>query len=109
QEVAASDLRVITVELAPDVSSLEEVVVVGYQEQKRIHLTGAVDAISAEEIEDLPLGNLGAALRGRMLGLSVAGGTSRPGHAAQLTIRNPLSLAKDGGNNMPLFVIDGVL
>lgn len=109
QEIPAGDNRVISVELAPDVSSLEEVVVVGYQEQKRIHLTGAVDAISAEEIEDLPLGNLGAALRGRMLGLDVSGGTSRPGHAAQLTIRNPLSLAKDGGNNMPLFVIDGVL
>ncbi|HYH55955.1 MAG TPA: TonB-dependent receptor plug domain-containing protein, partial [Anseongella sp.] len=77
--------------------------------QKRVHLTGAVDAISAEEIEDLPLGNLGAALTGRLLGLGVSGGTSRPGHAAQLTIRNPLSLAKDGGNNNPLFVIDGVL
>lgn len=109
QEVKAGDRRVFHVELAEDPANLDEVVVVGYGEQKKIHLTGAIDAIDASEIEDLPLGNLGAALRGRMLGLSVSGGTSRPGHAAELTIRNPLSLAKDGGNNMPLFVIDGVL
>jgi TonB-linked SusC/RagA family outer membrane protein len=90
-------------------TGLDEVVVVGYGAQKKAHLTGAVETIKAKEIEDLPLSNLGAALAGRVLGLSVSGGTTRPGSQAQLTIRNPLSLAKDGGNNDPLYVIDGVI
>lgn len=90
-------------------SDLNEVIVVGYGNQKKAHLTGAVETIKAKEIEDLPVGNLGVALAGRVLGVNVSGGTSRPGSAATLTIRNPLSLAKDGGNNSPLIVIDGVI
>jgi TonB-linked SusC/RagA family outer membrane protein len=90
-------------------ADLDEVIVVGYGTQKKSHLTGAVETIKAKEIEDLPISNLGAALSGRVLGLSVSGGTSRPGSQAQLTIRNPVSLAKDGGNNNPLYIIDGVI
>ncbi len=90
-------------------SDLNEVIVVGYGNQKKSHLTGAIETIKAKEIEDLPVGNLGAALAGRVLGVNVSGGTGRPGSTASLTIRNPLSLAKDGGNNSPLIVIDGVI
>ncbi|HEY1115128.1 MAG TPA: SusC/RagA family TonB-linked outer membrane protein [Chitinophagaceae bacterium] len=90
-------------------ATLSDVVVVGYSAQKKAHLTGAVSSIKASEVEDLPVSNMGAALAGRVLGLGVSGGTGRPGEAAKLTIRNPMSLAKDGGNTDPLFVIDGVL
>lgn len=90
-------------------TGLDEVVVVGYGTQKKAHLTGAVETIKMKEVEDLPVGNLGASLAGRVLGLNVSGGTARPGSQAQLTVRNPYSLAKDGGNLFPLFVIDGVI
>lgn len=108
-EVPVNNRTVIDIALVPDVKSLEEVVVVGYGEQKKIHLTGAVETIQASELEDLPSSNLGAALAGRVLGVSVSGGNTRPGSVSQLTIRNPESLSKDGGNNNPLFVIDGVI
>jgi TonB-linked SusC/RagA family outer membrane protein len=97
------------VALLKDNKELSDVIVVGYGTQKKAHLTGAVESIKATEIEDLPVGNLGAALAGRMLGLSVSGGTSRPGSTASLTIRNPMTLSKDGGNLEPLYVIDGIL
>jgi TonB-linked SusC/RagA family outer membrane protein len=90
-------------------TSLSDVVVVGYATQKKAHLTGSVESIKTKDIEDLPVSNLGTALSGRVLGLSVSGGTTRPGSNANLTIRNPMSLAKDGGNTGPLFVIDGVI
>lgn len=107
-EVKAGDgnLSVSLVNLDTD---LNEVVVVGYGAQKKAHLTGAVETIKAKEVDHLPVSNLGAALTGRILGLGVSGGTARPGSTATLTIRNPLSLAKDGGNNNPLYVIDGVV
>ena len=90
-------------------TGLDEVVVVGYGTQKKAHLTGAVETIKARDVEHLPVSNLGSALAGRILGASISGGTSRPGTTATIVIRNPLSLAKDGGNNNPLFVIDGVI
>lgn len=88
---------------------MDEVIVVGYATQKKAHLTGAIESIKGKDIEDLPMGNLGAGLAGRILGLSVSGGNARPGSQASLTVRNPMSLAKDGGNNNPLYVIDDVI
>lgn len=100
----------INISLIEDSKALNEVVVeVGYSGVKKAHLTGAVVSMKADEIEDLPLGNLGSALVGRMAGLSVSGGTTRPGSAASLTIRNPTTWSKDGGTNDPLYVIDGIV
>lgn len=109
KSVAVGNQTVINVSLELDDASLEEVVVVGYGELKKIHLTGAVETIDVSEMEDLPTNNLGAALAGRILGVGVSGGNTRPGSTANLTIRNPISLSKDGGNNNPLYVIDGVI
>jgi TonB-linked SusC/RagA family outer membrane protein len=107
-EVKAGDGN-LSISLVNLETGLDEVVVVGYGTQKKAHLTGAVETIKAKDVDHLPVSNLGAALTGRVLGLSVSGGTARPGSTATLTIRNPLSLAKDGGNNNPLYVIDGVV
>ncbi len=90
-------------------NQLDDVIVVGYGVQKKGHLTAAVESIKSKEIEDLPIGNLGAALAGRVLGLNVSGGTDRPGSRAILTIRNPATFSKDGGTLDPLYVIDGVI
>lgn len=110
QEVPVRGQTSFDVKLAEDVNSLDQVIITGYGgTTTKGASTGAIDNLDATEIEDLPLGNLGAALAGRMLGLSVSGGTSRPGSTAQLTIRNPMSLAKDGGNNEPLYIIDDVI
>lgn len=99
------NLRIV---LKEDSQMLEEakVVEVGYGSQRMKNVTGAISTIDPKEIEDLPVGNLGAALAGRVTGLSVSGGTSRPGSQASLTIRNPFSVSKDGGTTDPLYVID---
>lgn len=90
-------------------TDLNEVVVVGYSTQKKVHLTGAVETFNPKDIEDLPVSNIGVALTSRVLGLGVSGGTTRPGSPSTLTIRNPVVLSKDGGTTSPLFVIDGVV
>lgn len=108
KEVVASGTNM-DIQLIESANDLQEVVVVGYGIQKREHLTGAVETVKVDEIEDLPVGNLGAALSGRILGLGVSGGTTRPGSTASLTIRNPVTLSKDGGNLEPLYVIDDII
>ncbi|MEL0456047.1 SusC/RagA family TonB-linked outer membrane protein [Flavobacteriaceae bacterium SZ-1-7] len=113
QEKVVGELTTINVTFQDDTQSLDEVVVVGYGSQKREAITGAVESIKGEEIEDLPVGNLAAALVGRVLGVGVSGGESRPGVPAQITIRNPVTgtniRAKDRTSGEPLFVIDGVV
>ena len=110
QEMTVGSRATLSVSLLKDVKQLEEFVAVGYTTQKRESLTGAVATVNAKDFEDLPVTNLGAALQGRIAGVAVSGGTSRPGDNATITIRNPITLAKDGpqGTN-PLYVIDDVI
>jgi alpha-2-macroglobulin-like protein len=81
---------------------LEEVVVVGLGVQKKANLTGAVTAITANDIQLQP--NLNLALQGKVAGLVVLP-QANPGAAAEIRIRGNNSLT---GNNQPLFIIDGV-
>jgi TonB-linked SusC/RagA family outer membrane protein len=109
QEITVGNKSSIAITMGKDFKSLEDVVVVGYAPLKRAHLTGAVETFNPKEVEDLPVSNLGAALAGRVLGLSVSGGMRRPGSVSSLTVRNPMTLSKDGGTNDPLYVIDGII
>lgn len=95
--------------LSKDTKQLDEVVVVGYGTQKKSHLTGSVGTVDMKNIQDLPVGNLSEALKGQIVGVGVAGGFSRPGEPATITIRNPIFFSKDGGSKDPLYVIDDVI
>ncbi|WP_218160696.1 SusC/RagA family TonB-linked outer membrane protein [Arsenicibacter rosenii] len=109
KEVPLAGQAVLNVQLDDDVASINEVVVVGYGTQKKISLTGAVATVDMKNIQDLPVGSLSAALVSQLPGVGVSGGTSRPGDNAQITVRNPIILSKDGGTLRPLYVIDNVV
>ncbi|RRB02440.1 SusC/RagA family TonB-linked outer membrane protein [Larkinella rosea] len=109
QEVPVKGRTTFEVQLEEDAASLSEVVVVGYGVQKKVSLTGAVATIDMKNVQDLPVNSLSAALVGQMPGVGVSGGTSRPGESAQITVRNPIILSKDGGTLRPLYVIDNVV
>jgi TonB-linked SusC/RagA family outer membrane protein len=109
QSIEIGNRTSLAVEMQPDAKALEDVVVVGYGEQKRSHLTGAVATVNIGQIDELPVGDISSALVGKMPGVSVSGGTARPGSAASIVIRNPTKASKDGGSNAPLFIIDDVI
>src|SRR5699024_10026048 len=109
REVPLNGRTEISVGLQPQVLSEDEMVVVGYTEQKKEHLTGAVESIDMDEVNDLPVGDLATAIQGRLPGVNFSGGSARPGSKPVMTIRNPMTMSKDGGNNQPLYVIDGIL
>ena len=108
-ERIVGETTTINITMDEDASGLEEVIVVGYGEQKKAHLTAATQTIKGSEIEDLPTNSLATALQGRVLGVGISGGSARPGKAAALNVRRSVSLSKDGGTTNPLYVIDGVL
>jgi TonB-linked SusC/RagA family outer membrane protein len=105
-EVPYSGSGTYDVSMKSSTVDLDEVVVVGYGTQKMRNVTGAVATVKPEEISNLPVGNLGAALEGTVTGLSVSGGQARPGVGATLIIRQPYSLSKYGASQGPLYVID---
>lgn len=105
QTVTIGDQANITVRLAESVSALDEIVVVGYGTQRKINLTGAVNSVGAQELEDRPVRNLASALQGQMAGVTVTGHTALPGQGApSIRIRGIGTL----NNANPLIVIDGV-
>lgn len=91
-------------------TDLEEVVVVGYGVQKKAHLTGSVESIPVDEIQDLSSGNLASTLSGLVNGLNVSGGDAQPGESATITVRDAGTLGDIGSTvQQPLFVIDGYI
>lgn len=93
--------------------SLDEVVSIGYANQKLKDVTGSVATISAAELEDLPVSNLTEALQGMINGLEVSLGSPRPGtNADEVYVRQSRTfngISKDGGNAVPLIIIDDVM
>ncbi|WP_254448791.1 TonB-dependent receptor plug domain-containing protein [Spirosoma rhododendri] len=91
------------VQLASDVKSLNEVVVVGYGTQRKKDLTGAVAVVNVAELQQQPTAQITNQLQGRASGVTVLG-SGQPGEAPQVRIRGLNTF----GNNQPLYVVDGV-
>ncbi|WP_187262088.1 SusC/RagA family TonB-linked outer membrane protein [Pontibacter beigongshangensis] len=106
QEVVVGTRNTINISLGLEASTLEQVVVVGYGEQKRANLTGAVETLDAKEIQDIPVPNLAQALIGRMAGVRVSMPTGKPGQSNPLVIRRQTD--KSAIVDEILYVIDGV-
>lgn len=97
---AAAELRVV---LQEDNKLLDEVVVVGYQVQRKVDVTGAITAVDVNEINKQNENNPIKALQGRVPGMNISA-DGAPGGAATVRIRGIGTL----NNNDPLYIIDGV-
>ena len=96
-----SDFQITLNELA---NGMNEVVVVGYQTQRRSDITSAVSVVMASEISKLPIGFADQALQGKASGVRVTESTGQPGDGAAIRVRGVGTI----GDASPLFIIDGV-
>ncbi|KKN21370.1 hypothetical protein LCGC14_0926040, partial [marine sediment metagenome] len=94
----------INISLAEDTQALDEVVVVGYGQQSRADVTGAISTVDSEDITATPVTNAEQALQGRAAGVTITNSSS-PGSSPNVRIRGLGTV----GNNEPLYVIDGVI
>lgn len=94
----------LNVKLEKDTHLLDDVVVVGYGTQKKINMSGAVDQLTAKDIEKRPITDLSRGLQGMIPNLNIDFTSGEPGKAATLNIRGEASI--NGGS--PLILIDGV-
>lgn len=105
QEVVIGDQSVINVVLAPDLQALTEIVVVGYGQQRKSDITGAISSVKGTELVQLPMQRVDQALQGRAAGVLVLNTAGAPGAATTIRIRGMNSI--NGGNNA-LIVVDGL-
>ena len=109
QEIAVDNRSVIDITLSPDVTALEEIVVIGYGTQKKSDVTGAIASVDQQTITEIPGTDFAQALQGRVAGVDFQRTSSRPGADMQIRIRGNRSLGDaDGEGNKPLIVLDGI-
>ena len=104
EEVDVAGRSEIDVVLEPDVAGLEEAIVIGYGNQKRSQISGAVGKIGSKEITSVPVLRTEQALQGRAAGVQVTQNSGQPGSTQSIRIRGTGSL----NNAEPLYVVDGI-
>ena len=85
QEILVGNQTIITVMMGEETTQLDEVVVVGYGQQRRVTLTGSVSQVSGDEISSRPSNNVITALQGSMPGVSILRSTGQPGDESRGT------------------------
>ncbi len=105
QEVAVGSQTTINMVLSVDVKSLEEIVVIGYGQQEKINLTGAVGVIAAKELKNRSVGTVLEAMQGQVPGLNIVRTSGQPGNQGiQINIRGQSTFT----NNPVLTLVDGI-
>ncbi|MCW8310099.1 TonB-dependent receptor [Sphingobacterium sp. InxBP1] len=95
----------LSIQLESDNSALEEVVVVGFAKQKKVNLTGAVQAITSKDLQDRPVTNVSSAIQGKFSGVTITQNSGQPGKDnGTIRIRGLGTI----NNANPLVIVDGI-
>lgn len=95
----------IRIQLAIDVSKLDETVVIAYGTTTKRYNTGNIITVKGDDIQKQPVSNPLASLQGRVSGMIVTQQTGVPGGGFNVQIRGKSSIAN---GNDPLYIVDGV-
>ena len=104
QEVVVGSQSVIDLKLSIDITTLGEIVVVGYGTQKTKDVTGAVKRVTNEDFNKGIVNNAGQLIQGKAAGVNVTSSSGEPGSGQRIIIRGQGTLHAGSG---PLFVLDG--
>ncbi|MFY0481406.1 SusC/RagA family TonB-linked outer membrane protein [Flavobacterium sp. PLA-1-15] len=104
QEIPLNGKQTLTVVMAADEKTLEEVVVVGYGTVKKRDLTGTVSTISAKDVTERNTTSALEAIQGNVAGVQISSNSGRLGDGFNITIRGKNSILLD---SKPLFIVDG--
>lgn len=106
QEIEVNGRSTIDVQLKEDVVGLEEIVVVGYGQQKVKDLTSSIVTVKSDELIKTPAGQIMQALQGKVSGVQVVNAGS-PGGEPTVRIRG-IGSFPGSSNSSPLYVVDGM-
>jgi TonB-linked SusC/RagA family outer membrane protein len=103
--IAADGSRPLSIKMEPAASSLDDVVVIGYQTVKRKDLLASVSSVGARDLKDIPINSAAEALNGRLAGVTATTAEGSPDARVTIRIRGGMSITND---NSPLYIVDGV-
>ncbi|MBC9796121.1 SusC/RagA family TonB-linked outer membrane protein [Sinomicrobium weinanense] len=106
QEIPLNGQTQVDIALETDSQQLDEVVIVGYTQERKVEMTGAISVVDLAPLEgqSMSSGSTMQALQGRVPGLFVEKSGDPTGASNRILIRGVSTL----GDNNPLYVIDGV-
>jgi TonB-linked SusC/RagA family outer membrane protein len=107
QEIKIGAQTVINIQMVPAVTELEDVVIVGYGQQRKTSLVGSQSSVSAIELKQ-PVANVSTTLSGRISGVVAVQRSGLPGSdGADIWIRG-ISTFGSNNSSQPLVLVDGV-
>ncbi|MCR4852571.1 MAG: TonB-dependent receptor [Prevotella sp.] len=105
-DVKVNGRTTINVTMTDDETALEEVVVVGYGQQKKESVIGAISQVTSKDLLSTPAANVSQAIAGKIPGVVTAQTSGAPGaDDAKIYIRGRATFA---GDAQPLVLVDGV-
>ncbi|GAA4813040.1 TonB-dependent receptor [Litoribaculum gwangyangense] len=105
KEISLKNFNNLIVALSEDISTLDEVVLIGYGTQKKKDLTGSVASVSSKDFQKVPVTNVEGLIANKLPGVQITPTSGKPGAGSSILIRGGSSLS---ATNDPLFIIDGV-
>lgn len=105
QEVEVGSQTTLDITLVSDVTTLSELVVVGYGVQEKKDITGAVSVVDAEALESRPNTQFGNLIQGKSAGVQVITPSGKPSQGFSIRVRGTTSIS---ASSEPLYVVDGV-
>ena len=106
KEVPVAGKSSLSVTLDDSSTALEEVVVVGYGQQKKESVIGAISQVGAADLLETPAANISQALTGKVPGVITSQTSGMPGaDDAAIYIRGRATFA---GDAQPLVLVDGI-
>ncbi len=104
-EVPVNGQRKLVLELEPDVISFDEVVVIGYGQQRKGDLTGSVANVNSKDFKKGIISTPEQLINGKVSGVQIMSNSGSPTSGSTIRIRGGASL---NASNDPLIVLDGV-
>ena len=108
QEIDVNNRSVVNVLMEEEVSTLNEVVIQGYGQERKRDLIGSITKVSAKDIEKRPVSNILSALQGMVPGLEITNPSGTPGAAIQIRLRGINTPNSAGSNVVALILVDGI-
>ena len=105
QSINVGQRSSIEVTLESDATQLDEIVVMGYGEQKKSDVTGATASVKGSELMKQPVLTATQALQGKIAGVQIIS-SGQPGSSPQIRVRG---VGTALGGTTSLYVVDGVL
>lgn len=105
-ELRVSGKNLMDIVMNEELSSLDELVVVGFGEQRKVSVIGAQSSLKSSDVK-VPVANLGSALAGRLAGVVAVQRSGEPGHDdSDIWIRGISTFTNQ--SSKPLVLVDGV-